>query len=127
MRPAASAWISDTSQSSQGRDPDEMTRSSFLQVRHRDIDHGSEANNIHGNRIPLMLPCVCRVLEACSGTDDEEFNITRLFDQLSHERHRKLGLSHIDRLDQARPGKLGPKLCEQIGAPRHDADAVAIE
>jgi hypothetical protein len=104
-----------------------MPRSSPFQVRHGDIDHGREAKNVHGNRIPLRLPCECGILEACAGTDDEKFNIAQFVDQLSHEWHGQLGLSHIDRLDHARPRKLRPKLYEQIGAPRNDADTITIE
>ena len=104
-----------------------MPRSSCFQVRHRDIDHAREAKNIDGNRIPLRLPCECCILEAGSGTDDEEFDIAQVFDEFSQEWHGQFGLGHIDRLDHARTRKLLAKPRQQLGAPRNDTDAVAIE
>jgi hypothetical protein len=103
-----------------------MPRSSPFQVRHGDIDHGREAKNVHGNRLPLRLPFECWIVEAGSGTDDEEFYIAQFFDEFSQKRHGQLGLGHIDRLDHAGTRQLRLKPSQQIGAPRNDADAKAI-
>ena len=104
-----------------------MPRPSCFQVRHGDVDHASEAKNIQGDRIPLRLPCEWRIVEAGSGTDDEEFDIAQFFDELSHKGHGQLGPGHIDRLDHAGARELRLKLSQQIGAPCNDADAIAIE
>ena len=59
--------------------------------------------------------------------DDEEFHIMQFFDELSQKWHGQLGLGDIDRLDHAGTRQLRPKLSQQIGAPRNDTDAIAIE
>ena len=79
-----------------------MPRSSRFQVRHGDVDHAREAENVHGNRLPFGLPCEGGIVEAGAGTDDEELDIAQLFDELSKKWHRQLGLGHIDRLDHTR-------------------------
>ena len=104
-----------------------MPGSSCFQVRHGDIDHAREAENVHGNRIPFRLPFEWCILEAGSGTDDEEFYIAQFFDELLQKWHGQLGLGHVDGLDYAGTRQLRPKLGQQIGAPRNDADAIAIE
>jgi len=58
-------------------------------------------------------------------TCDEEFDIAQFLDQFSQEWHRQLGPGYIDRPDRARTHKLHPKLSQQIGTPRHDANALA--
>ena len=93
-----------------------------VQVRHGDVDHGREAKNVHGDRVPSHGSHASAAFsKPIPALTTKRFYIAQFFDELSQEWHSQLRLRDIDRLDHAGTRQLRPEAEPAARCAAHDA------